>query len=59
MANRKLPSADEVALYGYHAMMKGKAVAIHGFLNRLMAHTSRMAPMNLAVKITKKLLEKK
>ena len=28
---RKLPTAAEVAAYGYKAMMEGEAVAVHGF----------------------------
>src|SRR4029078_1460716 len=31
----KLPTSKDVAEYGYRAMMKGKAVAIHGFGNWL------------------------
>jgi uncharacterized protein len=30
---KKLPTSKEVAEYGYKAMMKGKTVAIHGFMN--------------------------
>ena len=53
---KKLPSAKEVAQYGYAAMMKGKAVAIHGTLNYLLANSGRFAPRSLVVKVTRALL---
>lgn len=49
------PSSKEVAEYGYKAMMKGKAVAIHGLRNALMANSVRFAPRSLVVKIARKM----
>jgi uncharacterized protein len=40
-------------------MMKGKAVAIHGFKNALMANSVRFAPRSLVVMLTRKIQEKK
>jgi short-subunit dehydrogenase len=37
-------SAADVARYGYKAMMKGKVVAVHGMLNKLMIASLRTAP---------------
>ena len=37
MVQGKLPTAQEVAEYGYDAMNKGKVVAIHGFNNKVVA----------------------
>jgi short-subunit dehydrogenase len=54
-----LATSKEVAEYGYKAMMKGKAVAIHGFKNILMANSVRFAPRSLVVKLTRKIQEKK
>jgi short-subunit dehydrogenase len=54
-----LATSKEVAEYGYKAMMKGKAVAIHGFKNALMANSVRFAPRSLVVKLTRKIQEKK
>jgi uncharacterized protein len=54
-----LPSAREVAEYGYRSMMKGKAVAIHGFRNNILANSVRFAPRSLVVKFTGKVQAKK
>jgi short-subunit dehydrogenase len=56
---RKLPSAREVAQYGYKAMMKGKTVAIPGFKNSLMAISVRFIPRSIVVKAAKKIQERK
>jgi len=53
-----LPTSQEVAKYGYKAMMKGKAVAIHGFMNSLMANSIRFTPRSIVVKIARMILEK-
>ncbi len=55
---RKLPTSKEVAEYGYKAMMKGKTVAIHGFMNWIMAHSVRFTPRAIVVKITRKIQDK-
>jgi len=47
----KMPSSKTVAEYGYKAMMKGKAVAIHGTLNRLMVGSLRISPRSLVVTV--------
>jgi uncharacterized protein len=56
---RKLPAAREVAEYGYRAMMKGKAVAIPGFMNSVMATSVRFIPRSLVVKAARKIQENK
>jgi uncharacterized protein len=55
---KKLPRSKEVALYGYKAMMKGKAVAVHGLINLLMATSVRFTPRALVVKITRAIQDK-
>lgn len=55
---KKLPTSKEVAEYGYAAMMKGKTVAIHGFMNWILANSVRFTPRALVVKITRKLQDK-
>lgn len=55
---RKLPSSAEVAAYGYKAMMKGKKVAIHGFMNYLLAQTPRFFPRNMVTKVVRSMQEK-
>ncbi len=44
---RKLPSSEEVALFGYKALMRGERVAIHGLLNNLLAFGTRFLPRQL------------
>lgn len=56
---RNLPSSREVAEYGYKAMMKGKAVAIPGFKNSLMATSVRFIPRSVVVKAARKIQENK
>ncbi len=55
---RKLPTSKEVAEYGYKAMMKGKTVAIHGWINYLLANSVRFTPRALVVKLTRKIQDK-
>ena len=40
-------SSEDVARYGYRAMMQGKIVAIQGMLNKLMTQSLRTAPRKL------------
>lgn len=39
-----MPSAAEVAAYGYQSLMNGKRIAIHGFTNRLLIATTKCLP---------------
>ena len=55
---KKLPTAKEVAAYGYASMMKGKTVAIHGFINTVMANAIRFIPRAWVVKLTRKIQDK-
>lgn len=52
---RKLPTSREVAIYGYEAMMNGRAVAIHGTINAIMARSIRFIPRSWVVKLMRKL----
>lgn len=55
---KKLPSSEEVALYGYKSMLKGKKVAIHGTMNYIMANSIRFTPRNLVLKIVRFMQDK-
>jgi len=55
---KKLPSSAEVAAYGYKAMMQGKKVAIHGFMNAIMANSIRFTPRNLVLKMVRMIQDK-
>ncbi|GAA4272643.1 SDR family oxidoreductase [Aquimarina gracilis] len=50
---KKLPSSKVVAEYGYKAMMKGKTVAIHGFMNAVLANSVRFMPRKMVTAITR------
>lgn len=53
---KKLPSAKDVAIYGYRAMLKGKPVAIHGTMNRIIANLSRFLPRSWVVSSVDKIM---
>jgi short-subunit dehydrogenase len=55
---RQPASAADVARYGYDAMMKGKIVAIHGLLNRIVAFSVRFLPRKLLPSIMRRLHER-
>lgn len=59
LVRRNLPSAGKVARIGYKAMMKGKAVAIPGFMNSFMANAVRFLPRSFVVRAARKIQEKK
>lgn len=46
-------SPDKVARHAYRSMMKGKALAIEGLMNRLVAFSIRFSPRALVRKITR------
>ncbi|TAD86442.1 MAG: SDR family oxidoreductase [Bacteroidetes bacterium] len=48
---KKLPTSAAVAAYGYKTMQQGKVVAVHGFMNWLMAASVGLAPRSLVVKM--------
>lgn len=56
--DKKLPTAKEVAEYGYSSMIKGKTVAIHGIMNYIMSNAIRLIPRALVLKISRKMLDK-
>lgn len=53
MFTKKLPTSRKVAEYGYESLMRGKRVAIHGFMNRFLAFIVRFTPRIIIVKIIK------
>jgi short-subunit dehydrogenase len=56
---KKMATSNEVAEYGFQAMMKGEQVAIHGFMNKLMVNSIRITPRSLALKIVRQMQDKK
>ena len=55
VANRKLPSATDVARYGVTAMQRGDAVAVPGVMNKVMAASVRFTPRPLIRRIVHKM----
>ena len=55
---KKLPTAKEVAKYGYSSMIKGKTVAIHGIMNYIMSNAIRFIPRAMVLKVSRKKLDK-
>ena len=53
--NKKLPSAYDVALSGYDAMMRSKAVRIYGFMNKLVVFSVRLVPRKWSVSLLRKI----
>ncbi len=56
---RKLPSARSVAEFGYKAMIRGKAVAIPGLKNSIIAASVRFLPRSVTVIAARMLQENK
>ena len=55
----KLPTSKDVAEFGYKALMSDKAVAIHGFMNTMMAKSAGFIPRTILRKLVMKLQEKR
>jgi short-subunit dehydrogenase len=56
---RKMPSSGEVAAYGYMSMLKGRVIAVPGFMNSLMAASVRILPRSVVVSSVRKIQEGK
>ena len=50
-------SAEDVARYGYAAMMRGQRVAVPGMGNKILIQSGRLAPRRLVTMITRKIQE--
>ncbi len=55
---QKMMSPDKVARIGVKAMMKGKRIAVPGFLNRVIVFLSRVGPVSVVVKVARKMVRK-
>ncbi len=55
VANRKLPSAAEVAAYGVKALERGDVVAVPGLVNKVMAGSVRFTPRPVIRRLVRKL----
>lgn len=50
---------EEVAAFGYDALLKGKEIAIYGFINRLVIFLTRLSPRKWWVRVAACLLKRK
>lgn len=55
---KKLPTAKEVADFGYKAMMRGEMTVIHGTMNWINAQASRFMPRNWVLKVVRMVQER-
>ncbi len=55
---KKLPTAKQVAAYGYSSMIKGKTVAIHGVMNYILSNAVRFTPRALVLMVSRKIIDK-
>lgn len=56
MHTQKFATAASVAAYAYKAMMRGKRVAVHGFMNRVLADSVRFIPRRMATFVARKMV---
>ncbi len=49
----QIASSKEVAEYGYNMMMKERIVVIHGFMNKVLVFSVRLAPRNIITYIAR------
>lgn len=56
---KKLPTARDVAEFGYQAMMRGETVAVHGLVNSLLVQVTRFLPRKAVVELVYKIQESK
>jgi short-subunit dehydrogenase len=50
---KKLPTAKDVAEFGYEALMRGKIVAVPGFKNNLLVSAVRFTPRYMVTSIVR------
>jgi hypothetical protein len=53
--NLKVATAEEVAACGYKALMKGKPVVVHGFMNKLLVFSTRLGSRSMVREMTYKM----
>ncbi|HRN75580.1 hypothetical protein [Ottowia sp.] len=51
---RRLPTPEAVAELGFRAVQRGDLIAVHGWLNRLMALGTRLTPDRLLLRIARR-----
>ena len=59
LKGKRMMDAQTVAEIGFRALMKGKTIAIPGFMNKLLAKSVRFVPRKLVTKIVRNMQEDK
>ncbi len=52
LSSKRIPNSASVALFGYKAMMRGRAVAVHGWMNAVMAASTGFMPRAWVVRVS-------
>ena len=52
---RRLPTSEQVARFGYVSMVRGKRVAVHGFLNKILTFAVRLVPRRIVTAIARRM----
>ena len=52
LSSKRIPDSASVARYGYQAMMRGRAVAVHGWMNAVMAASTGLMPRAWVVRLS-------
>jgi uncharacterized protein len=55
---KKMPTSYEVAEYGFKSLMKGKVVAVHGFMNYLMSLSPGFTPRSVVTALVRSMQER-
>lgn len=56
--NKRIPSAKELAEFGYKEMMKGSMSPVHGFINQLGVFALRLFPRKMVLKVVRAAMSK-
>lgn len=56
---RLMATSADVARFGYSAMMRGKAVAVHGLMNRVTTFLVRFTPRSITLRVGRMIAEKR
>ncbi len=59
LAGRRIAAARDVARYGYRAMLKGKRIAVHGLLNRVLVFSVKLMPSSLVTDFVMKIQDRR
>jgi short-subunit dehydrogenase len=59
MFKKGLPTANDVAVFGYKSLKEKKTVAVHGFTNNILTSVVRVLPKNVVRSVVAQMQKKK